>query len=158
MALYNTLLESTPKVSPKTPDSVREPRVSGLDLNYDPKTERLTYSARVHSNSTPSNYDVLIEFSDVKQNQGLTEEEIQQGFQPKPSLNNNEVKVFCNCTNYRFRFDEPNRSNGVGTGPAFPTYVRKTNRAPNNPAQLPGVCSHIIELMNYLVTQVFITD
>lgn len=158
MALYQTLLESTPKVAPKTTDSVREPKVSNLDLNYDTGAKRITYSAKVRSNTTNTNYDVLIEFSSVEPTQGLTEEEIQQGFQPKPSLNDNEIKVFCNCTNYRFRFDEANRSNGAGTGPIFPKYVRKTNRAPNNPMQLPGMCSHVIELVNYLIHQGFILN
>ena len=150
MALYQTLYESTPKVAPKTLDSVKNPRVSNLDLNYDPDSKRMVFTARVSSNTTADNYDVILEFSDVEPTQGLDEQEIMKGFKPKPSLSDNDIKVFCSCTNYRFRFDQANRSNGAGTGPAFPNYVRKTNRAPNNPQGLPGVCSHIIELVEYL--------
>ena len=110
----------------------------------------MTYNAGINSNTTSDNYDVIVEFTNVEPTQGLTEDEIVKGFQPKPSLEHNDIKVFCNCTNYRFRFDEYNRSAGAGTGPAFPPYFRKTNRAPNNPQKLPGVCSHIIELVEYL--------
>ena len=155
MALYQTLYESTPKVAPKTLDSVKSPRVLNLDLNYDSNSQKMVFTARVHSNTTADNYDVMLEFSDVEPTQGLSEQEILEGFQPKPSLNNNEIKVFCSCTNYRFRFDEYNRKAGAGTGPAFPVYTRKTNRAPNNPQGLPGVCSHIIELVEYLSSNGF---
>ena len=76
MALYQTLLESTNKVTSKTKDSVKEPRVSNFDLNYDAGAKTITYTARIHSNTSASNYDVIVQFLSVEQNQGLTEEEI----------------------------------------------------------------------------------
>ena len=86
-----------------------------------------------------------------------TEEEIQQGYMPKPSISENNVMMRCSCPSYRFRFDDANRRNGAGTGARFGIYHRKTDRAPNNPSHIPGACKHLIEFLDYLQSNGFLT-
>lgn len=158
MPVWREVVQGSGKVSPGSVDNVSQAaRVDNLDLNYDEKKQELTFSGTIHSASRPVSYSVLLTFEDVDRLEGLNEEQIQQGYMPKPSLNHNSVLMRCSCPSYRFRFDEANRRNGVGTGPRFGLYRRKTDRAPNNPSQIPGACKHLIEFIGYLQDRGFIT-
>lgn len=157
MPLYRAVLRSTPKVSPETPRTVSSnPRIDGLDLQYYVGTRLLTFTATINSNSRYGTYNVMLSFKGVKPEDGLTDEEIMQGFKPKPTLGEHEILGRCSCPNYRFRFDKANRMHGVGTGARFGFYRRKTNRKPNNPKNLIGFCSHLMEFVDYLVRQGFV--
>jgi hypothetical protein len=61
-------------------------------------------------------------------------------------LSRNNVKVRCTCLDFRWRFAIYNdRDNSLyGGGPGL--YQNKTERQPNNPQQVPGVCKHILKL------------
>lgn len=157
MAIYRAVLRSTPKVSPKTPTSVLvNAKVEDLDLQYYAGTRTLTFYGKVRSHTEFGTYNVMLTFKNVRPEDGLTDEEIRQGFKPKPTLGENEIMGRCSCPNYRFRFDKANRLHGVGTGARFPFYVRKTNRKPNNPKNLMGFCAHLMEFINYLQKNGFI--
>ena len=157
MPLYRAVLRSTPKVSPKTPTSVsNNPRIDGLNVEYYAGTKILTFTATINSNNRIGHYSVMLTFKGVLPEEGLTEEEIFQGYKPKPTLGENEIMGRCSCPNYRFRFDKANRMHGVGTGARFGFYRRKTNRKPNNPKNLMGFCSHLMEFVNYLKENGFI--
>lgn len=62
------------------------------------------------------------------------------------SLARNNVKVRCTCLDFRWRFSIYNDKDGslLGNGPGL--YQKKTDRAPNNPQQTPGVCKHLLKL------------
>ncbi len=159
MPVWKTLRIGTPKVSPGSIDHIRSTiRVDGLDLNYMKGMKTLTFTGVIHSHETPIGYTVILMFKRVDEHENLTEEEIAQGFQPKPSLSNNELLVRCSCPSYRFRFDRANRDHYAGTGARFPTYIRKTNRKPNNPRNIPGLCVHESEFLTYLLERGFIVD
>ena len=157
MPIYKAVVRSTPKVSPNTPKSVlTNAKVKLKDVIYQRGVRTLTFIGSVRSNTQFGEYNVMITFKNVKPEDGLTNEEIAQGFKPKPTLGRNEIMGRCGCPNYRFRFDKANRMHGVGTGSRFGFYRRKTNRKPNNPRELMGFCAHLMEFVNFLQKQGFV--
>lgn len=157
MPVWRALARGTQQVSPGSLDNASQlARIENLDLRYDAGVKTLTFYGEVTSNSHIGRYNVMVTFKGVDPDTGLTDEEILQGYKPRPSLSKNEVLVSCRCPSYRFRFDKANRSNRVGTGARFPNYHRLTNRKPNNPRNLPGFCHHILEFIEYLQKQGFI--
>lgn len=154
MPVWRAAARGTPKVTPNMSTSIG--KVSNLDLRYDEGVSTLTFYGEVRSASRPVGYSVMLTFKGVKPTDGLNDDEIQQGYKPKPSLAKNEVLMRCSCPNYRFRFDKSNRSHSMGTGARFGVYHRKTDRKPNNPLNLPGFCSHCLAFVEYLQQQGFI--
>ena len=67
-------------------------------------------------------------------------------------LSRNNVKVRCTCLDFRWRFAMYNDKDGslFGNGPGL--YQKKTQRQPNNPQQVPGVCKHLLRLVAELKT------
>ena len=158
MPVWRDIVQGSSKVSPGSIDNVNQAaRIENLDLQYDENAQTLTFYGTIHSASHPTAYTMILTFKDVDRLEGLDEEEIQQGYMPKPSLNHNEVMMRCSCPSYRFRFDEANRRHHAGTGAKFGIYRRKSDRAPNNPAHIPGACKHLIEFIDYLQERGFIT-
>lgn len=69
----------------------------------------------------------------------------------KIDKNNSNIKVRCNCMDYYFRFSVFNFNDNSHILPKPKTYVRKTDSYPPvNPNKVPGVCKHILKLVNYL--------
>lgn len=68
---------------------------------------------------------------------------------------NTQVKVNCSCLDFHYRFAVWNNKFRSLDGNPPPPYVKKTNRPPVNPMQSPGVCKHIMGLMNSLKAQNF---
>lgn len=60
------------------------------------------------------------------------------------------VKVSCSCLDFHYRFAAYNhRDDALAAKPPKP-YVKKTDRQPVNPAEVSGVCKHIIRLVEEL--------
>lgn len=67
------------------------------------------------------------------------------------SLAGSNVRVRCNCLDFYYRFSPWNYSNGSLAGEPPPPYQdRDPNRGPANPTRTPGVCKHIIKLVDRL--------
>lgn len=63
------------------------------------------------------------------------------------NLNDNIVRVRCDCLDFYFRFAPWNFSNDDIYGPKPKPYVRKTNHyPPANPTRSPGICKHVMKL------------
>lgn len=62
------------------------------------------------------------------------------------------IKIDCNCADFRFRFAQLHANNKslVGTPPA--PYIAHTNRPPVNPFNALGACAHILALADRLRT------
>jgi hypothetical protein len=157
MTTWNNLLKSTENVA-SLANADQSARVENLNLEYFPKKSELTFYASVSSSHKPSLYGVQVTFTDVGPTDGLTEDEIMQGYKPKPSLSHNDMLVRCSCPNYQFRFDYANRLNNVGTGKRFPIYHKKTDRKPYNPHNEAGICKHIYTFVNYLINCGFLVE
>lgn len=61
------------------------------------------------------------------------------------------VKVRCNCLDFHFRFANYNAEDKSLVGKPPPPYQRKTlNRPPVNPDQVPGMCKHLLKVVQTL--------
>jgi hypothetical protein len=61
-----------------------------------------------------------------------------------------EVKVRCDCPDFRWRFAWYNDKQKALYGVRPPPYKRKTDRPPVNPRQLPGMCKHLFSMVKIL--------
>lgn len=68
------------------------------------------------------------------------------------SLHSNNVKVRCTCLDFRWRFAVQNQQRNALFGPGPGIYQRKigSNRPPNNPQHVPGLCKHLLALAEEL--------
>lgn len=69
--------------------------------------------------------------------------------QPIPLAQVN-VRVRCTCLDFYFRFSSYNSSDNSLAGAAPQPYLAKGERPPANPQQVPGVCKHIIKVVDRL--------
>lgn len=60
------------------------------------------------------------------------------------------VKVRCSCLDFYYRFANYNSQDKSLVGKAPPVYVKKTNRPPVNPTRVPGMCKHLLKLVDEL--------
>lgn len=75
------------------------------------------------------------------------------------SLKQNNVKVFCTCLDFYYRFATWNANDKSLLGTAPPPYIRKTQtRPPVNPSKTPGVCKHLLKLATELVTSKIVKE
>jgi hypothetical protein len=65
-------------------------------------------------------------------------------------LAGSNIKVRCTCLDFYHRFSMHNHSDGSLAGNPPPPYVPKGGRPSVNPTQTPGVCKHIIKLVEQL--------
>lgn len=151
---YAELLNSTRKVSPTSLQEAGTRKTFDLDLSYDQIHKVMTFTGKIAGSS--GHYEWQLDFLNVDREDNLSTLEIQEGRFPKPSLSRNDIQVFCSCNSYRFTFSEPNRLRNAKTGPSFPGFVRKTNRESRNPNQEPGLCKHLITVVEELLNEGFI--
>lgn len=69
--------------------------------------------------------------------------------QPIPLAGSN-VKVHCNCLDFYWRFSPYNAGDESLVGKPRPPYNAQGNRPPANPSETPGVCKHLIKLVEKL--------
>jgi len=66
-------------------------------------------------------------------------------------LTQNTVRVSCDCLDFKWRFQYYNVTDRSAAIPKAPKpYQPTTNKGPVNPAKVPGVCKHIIALVDVL--------
>lgn len=67
-------------------------------------------------------------------------------------LASTNVKVRCTCLDFYHRFSQHNQNDGSLVGRPMPPYQKKpgSNRPPVNPQKVPGVCKHLIKLVQTL--------
>jgi hypothetical protein len=67
------------------------------------------------------------------------------------NLSQNTVRVYCDCLDFKWRFQHYNVSDRSAAIPKSPKpYQSKTDRGPVNPSKVPGVCKHLIALVDVL--------
>jgi hypothetical protein len=66
---------------------------------------------------------------------------------------NANVKVNCSCLDFHYRFAVWDNKFRALDGNPPPPYIKKGNRPPVNPMQSPGLCKHLIKLMDDLRSQ-----
>ena len=65
-------------------------------------------------------------------------------------LTGHNVKVRCNCLDFHYRFANYNAQDKSLVGKPPPLYQRKTDRPPVNPSRVPGMCKHLLKLVEML--------
>lgn len=112
-----------------------------------------TLEARANIQSGGNKYQSIIFFEgvdyqdeDTPQNITFTGADKQEYHIAPISLRTNNVKVRCTCLDFRWRFSVQNQENGSLYGPGPGLYQKTSNRPPNNPQGVPGLCKHLLKL------------
>ena len=103
-------------------------------------------------------YRVFIMFPDLVTDMtksGVTPVEIDNNvFCEQASISTSPVKVRCDCHDFRWRFAHYDYKAGCLYGATPPIYKRKTTtRPPANPKGLPGICKHILNVINIMKSE-----
>lgn len=119
------------------------------------------------ANSTTSgnHYTPVLLFSnviydDADQNDNITfKGSDNQEYHIEPiSLARNNLKVGCNCLDFRWRFSVWNaRDDALHGNPPGP-YQKRTNRPPVNPRRVSGLCKHLIKTVASLQDSGMVID
>lgn len=112
-----------------------------------------TLEARGTANSNGNTYQPIIYFEgveyqeeDTPQNVTFTGADSQEHHIMPIALRANNAKVRCTCLDFRWRFSVQNQANDTLYGPGPGLYQKTSNRAPNNPKNVPGLCKHLLKL------------
>jgi len=108
-------------------------------------------------NSSGKNYQSILMFSGLDYQQEDTNENVtfvgsdgEEHHIMPISLSAQNVKVRCTCLDFRWRFAMQHQQQGTLFGPGPEAYKTTSNRAPNNPNNIPGVCKHLLALASEL--------
>jgi hypothetical protein len=66
------------------------------------------------------------------------------------SQTKNDAKVRCKCQDFRWTFSLWNYDDDSLYGKPYPPYIKKTDRKPRNPDHSPGMCKHIMSVIQQL--------
>lgn len=144
----------------KRQHATNEVRVQQLDLVPYVGTQMLHVRAITTGNSGQQ-YQQAIQLLRVKFESAKTPENVEisavdgKTYYIQPiDLNNHNVKVRCNCLDFYHRFAHYNHSDKSIVGRAPVPYQRKTTTRPEvNPDHVPGMCKHLIKVVERLRTQ-----
>lgn len=143
----NTLVQGAIKVQPNVINKAFDGSLSIEDLKITNMTGMKTkiFSSTIRSSTDSKSYHCVIAFYEV----GDPETAI-------PSLTKNPVRVHCACKSFYFFFSWEDMINEALYGRHPKPYERKTHpgdpnyKPPVNPAEIPGVCKHLILLIRSL--------
>ena len=123
------------------------------NLSLIPYAQSGVLEARALAHGETGHYEPQMVFTEIEYQEEDTAENITfmgpdgQDYHILPiNLAQNNVKVRCTCLDFRWRFAIYNDKDGSLYGPVPGVYQKKTNRPPNNPAGVPGVCKHLMKL------------
>jgi hypothetical protein len=127
--------------------------VNITNLQYVPMQGKLQINSTSRSNG--NNYTQVIIFSDVVNTESpdgvtFTGTDGQDHTIEPIELRDSRVKVRCNCLDFYWRFATWNFNDDALFGPKPPLYQRKTDRPPVNPANVSGVCKHLLKVTTQL--------
>lgn len=102
--------------------------------------------------------DVVFQDEDTAENITFTGADNQEYHILPIQLQRATAKVRCTCLDFRWRFSIYNQEANALWGDGPGVYQKTTNREPNNPRKVPGVCKHLmkvaIELKNSRIVAV----
>lgn len=104
-----------------------------------------------------NNHQVAIQFLNVDFTNGDVEVTAATGQKiniQQIAVTATNVKVRCDCLDFRFRFADWNFADNSLVGNPPPPYIRiTTTRPPANPLETPGMCKHVIKVFDELRRQ-----
>lgn len=111
------------------------------------------FSTTIRSSSDSKSYHAVIAFYEVDDPENTV-----------PSLSKHHVRVHCGCKSFYFYFSWQDMIYEALYGRHPKPYERKTHpgdknyKPPVNPANIPGVCKHLILLIRSLRDSGFVTE
>jgi hypothetical protein len=122
-----------------------------------PESESLKIKAEARNFESGKKYTPVIAFNDIAfeeedtpQNVTFTAVDGAKYHVAPINLRRHTCRVACNCLDFYFRFAVWNFNDNSLEGPKPPPYVKKTNRPPVNPQRKPGLCKHLLKLIQEL--------
>ncbi|MDK1290187.1 hypothetical protein [Pseudoalteromonas umbrosa] len=126
---------------------------------YAAGTKTLMFSAAINSESkSSSRYSAVImfqgvEFADSRRGSFSLPFEVngKRVYVEKPKMSKHDVRIRCSCTDYTHTWAWWNNKHDALFGKKFPPYRRKTNNRPQrNKVKQPGMCKHLLALIERL--------
>ena len=156
-ATYADLENNTMKFTPpskKRQNAIDPIRIVQMQLVAAPQSGTLEIQGVAQSDSG-NKYQSILFFNDVVFEEGDTPQNMsftgadKQDYHIQPiSLTTNNCKARCTCLDFRWRFAIHNQENDAlyGPGPGIYQKAPDSNRPPNNPQGVPGLCKHLMKL------------
>lgn len=134
----------------------RSKRVQSANIQFIPAVSDGILTVKAKTRSETNQYETVIQFNKVSyvpaDRQFAVPIEIpgqEVYIMPLKALGN-DVHVHCTCMDFYWRFAMYNNKNDSLLGEPPAPYVKKTNRKPVNPDQIPGACKHLTALADML--------
>lgn len=118
--------------------------------NGDLKVEAKVQSGSHQYDCTILFHNVIFEDQDRPDNISFTGPDKQEVHIVPIQLNRNNAEVRCTCLDFYFTFSKWNQSDRSLAGDPPPPYTPKTDRAPRNPMHKPGLCKHLLRVVQEL--------
>jgi hypothetical protein len=130
------------------PDMTMTPNVPKNELTIDSRT-RSSNTGDMHIQRV-----ILYKVNFVQPGQGTQLPNSEAAIEPV-QLNSETSRVACDCMDFRFRFANNNAKDNSLAGNPPPAYHRVpgSNRPPANPSNLPGMCKHLMAVVQNLKRQ-----
>jgi len=142
-------------VTKKRQHAVSPVRVNSIELLPFLGTKNLNVGTVAASEGT--NYNPKMIFNNVEfeeednpQNVTFTAKDGEEYHMKPILLNQNTLRVRCDCLDFYWRFASFNAKDKSLIGKAPTAYQRISNRGPVNPQEVPGVCKHLIAAIKAL--------
>ncbi len=100
--------------------------------------------------STIMFHDVIYEDSDRPDNITFVGADKKEYHVTPINLQQNNAEVRCTCLDFYFTFSKWNQNDKSLYGEPPAPYTPKTNRASRNPTQKPGMCKHLLKVIQEL--------
>lgn len=157
-ASYGTLDANTrSKMPPTTKRQHVVPKQYVQTLTLIPALPSKSLKVETTVKGETSNYNTILQFDNVSFEKIETTKNVEvtgvdgKKYYIKPiNLKSNNVKVHCDCLDFKWRFSLWNLRNNSLYGQAPSPYTNKSNRPPVNPLKVPGVCKHLIKTVETL--------
>ncbi len=149
-------------ISTAFPNTTKRQHATGevavQNIQYIPYIGTKMLHVKSSTNSNGNQYQQSIQFNnvtfeptDTETNATFTASDGTEAHVQPLDLNAINVKVRCNCLDFYHRFANYNSQDKSLVGKAPPVYVRKTTtRPPVNPLRTPGLCKHLIKVVDEL--------
>lgn len=126
-------------------------QVTKMEISPARESQTIIIQAEVNSNGNlyapKMTFDgVIYEDGDQDNNVSFTGSDGEEYHIMPIELNKANCKLACNCLDFYWRFANQNHSAGSLDGNPPGAYQKKTDRAPVNPQNVPGVCKHLLKL------------
>lgn len=134
----------------------RSAQVQLRNVQYIPAVDNGVLIVKAKTRSSDKDYDTVIQFEKVRYVKPGTQWAVPlqtegQELYIMPLKNmGNYVQVHCTCMDFYWRFANYNKKNDSLLGEPPQPYVKKTDREPLNPDQVPGNCKHLQKLADQL--------